>query len=80
MYSATFWVIFALVAAFVFILPTLIGVIRGVNDLGLVIVLNLLGLVTLAVGWIGAMLVACLSPKKPPRHIRGGIYDPGSLF
>lgn len=88
MFSARFWEVYLLVFAFVFILPTLIGVIRGVNGLGTVILLNILALVSFGVGWIAAMGFACFwegrarreprirIPEVPkPRHN----YDPGPL-
>lgn len=87
MYGATFWGIFFLVAAFLFILPTLIGLIRGVDNMLLVIFLNVLGLATLGVGWIAAMVVACSWERSlPPRRVRRAdasvrqppkTYDPG---
>ena len=71
MYSATFWEIFFLVAAFVFILPTLIGMVRGVDNLLLVVFLNVLAPVTVGVGWIAAMGVACFGERMlPPRRMR----------
>lgn len=71
MYSATFWEIFFSVAAFVFILPTLIGAARGVRDLTTVILFNVLALVSLGVGWIAAMGFACFGEsRRPPRGMR----------
>lgn len=88
MLSTRFWEVYLLVFAFVFILPTLIGAIRGVHGLGTVILLNILALVSFGVGWIAAMGFACFwegrarreprirIPEVPkPRHD----YDPGPL-
>lgn len=88
MFSARFWEVYLLVFAFVFILPTLIGVIRGVNGLGTVILLNILALVSFGVGWIAAMGFACFwegRGRRAPRVRAPGIpepshdYDPGPL-
>ena len=69
-YSTQFWVLFFLVAAIVFVLPTVIGIIRGVDSLGLVVLLNILALVSLGVGWLGAMAFA-FGPKHRPRQTAG---------
>lgn len=66
MYSATFWEVFFSAAAFVFILPTLIGMARGVDDLATVVLFNVLALVSLGVGWIAAMGFACFGEKMRP--------------
>lgn len=73
--------------ALVFFLPTIIGIIRGVEKLWVVLVLNLLGIPTFLAGWVGAMIVACMWPgrSKPirvrqPHHARPVPrmdYDPG---
>ena len=48
--------------AAVYILPTVIGIARQVEDLGLVICLN-----TIPVGWPAALILACMMPRKPIR-------------
>lgn len=50
-----------------FILPTAIGLIRQVDGIGLVVIFNVLGLVTVGVGWLAAMILACALPKRLPR-------------
>jgi hypothetical protein len=44
-------------------LPTVIGLMRDVEDKGLLILFNVLGAVTVA-GWFGAMVLACRMPKR----------------
>ena len=45
-------------------LPTIIGLIRDVDDKGLVILLNVLGAITAGGGWVGAMILACRMPRR----------------
>lgn len=45
--------------ALAYCLPTIIGVIRRVESLALVIILN-----TLPIAWPAAMILACLMPAK----------------
>ena len=46
-----------------YILPTVIGIARQVEGLGLVICLN-----TIPVGWPAALILACLMPRKEISH------------
>jgi hypothetical protein len=62
--SATFWILMFLAGGILFVLPVIIGLIRGVDDMGLVFYLNVLGLLSLSIGWFAAMLVACFDPKR----------------
>lgn len=65
--SAVFWVLIFMALAVVYLLPTLVGVIRGVDNLALVVVVNLIGTPAL-IGWPAAMILA-LGPKRlPPEH------------
>ena len=66
-YGTQFWVLFFSAASIVFILPTAIGIVRRVDNLALVIVLNVFALVSLGVGWLGALLFAC-TPRRAPRR------------
>jgi hypothetical protein len=46
-----------------YILPTLIGIARKVEDLGLLIFINLL---PTGVGWLAAMVMAFVLPRREP--------------
>jgi hypothetical protein len=61
--SPVFWV--GLIAGLVllYILPTLIGISRKVEDLGLLIFVNLL---PTGVGWLAAMVMAFMLPRREP--------------
>jgi hypothetical protein len=48
----------------VYLLPTLVGLIRGVSGLGLVFLVNLIGAPT-GVGWIAALILA-FGPRRTP--------------
>jgi hypothetical protein len=52
-----------------FILPIVIGLIRQVERMDLVILFTVLGLVTVGAGWLGAMLLACMMPRRLPRYV-----------
>ena len=60
--SLPFWIAIIGGLAMVYILPSLIAVIRNVENIALVIILN-----TLPVAWPAALLAACLFPRKEPR-------------
>jgi len=62
--SAVFWVLAFAVLVAVFLLPTLIGLIRGVDALPLVILVNLIGAPTL-IGWPAALILA-FGPRRQP--------------
>ncbi|GLX02646.1 superinfection immunity protein [Microtetraspora sp. NBRC 16547] len=64
--SYAFWSLLILVLVAVYLLPTLIGVLRGVESLGLLIALNLLGGLT-CIGWPAALIAACMLPKRVRR-------------
>ena len=50
-------------------LPTIIGLVRDVEDKGLLVFFNVLGAITVA-GWFGAMVLACCMPKRTrPQHM-----------
>jgi hypothetical protein len=60
-----FWLgVFASVGI-VLILPTIIGMVRGVERMDLVVLFNVLTLCT-GVAWFGAMTLACFMPKRLP--------------
>jgi hypothetical protein len=66
----------------VFLLPTLIGMIRGVDRLALVFLVNLIGAPT-GIGWVAALILA-FGPRRlapePSRPLQPGVlYDsPGT--
>ena len=61
--SPVFWVGLITGLALLYILPTLIGIARKVEDLGLLIFINLL---PTGVGWIAALVMAFMLPRREP--------------
>jgi hypothetical protein len=57
--SAVFWITLIAALAALYVLPTAIGLIRHVENLALVVILNLF-----PVGWPAALVVACMMPPK----------------
>jgi nitric oxide reductase large subunit len=57
--SAVFWIALLVTLAALYVLPTAIGLIRHVENLALVVILNLI-----PVGWPAALVVACMMPPK----------------
>jgi hypothetical protein len=62
--SYAFWIFVFVALAVVYMLPTLIGMIRGVDRLALVFLVNLIGAPT-GVGWFAAMILA-FGPRRLP--------------
>jgi hypothetical protein len=62
--SLAFWLSAFLAIIVVYLLPTLIGMIRRVDRLALVFLVNLIGAPT-GVGWLAAMILA-FGPKRVP--------------
>lgn len=62
--SGLFWILLVLALAAVFVLPTVIALLREVEGLGWVILANLV-----AVGWPAALLMACTLPSRPRQTI-----------
>jgi hypothetical protein len=77
--SYIFWIalIFGLLG--LYILPTIIGAVRGVENLGWILVLNLL---PTGIGWPAALIAALMLPRRepapPPPHgyLRGRPIPP----
>lgn len=67
--SGAFWVALIVLLVVLYLLPTLVGLIRGVDNLVLVFLVNLIG-GTALIGWPAAMILAF-----GPRRVR---YSPGS--
>jgi len=63
--SAAFWVLMILALCVLYLLPTLIAVIRRADLLALVFVVNLIGGPT-GVGWLAAMILAFGPRRLPP--------------
>jgi Superinfection immunity protein len=61
--SYAFWVAIFAVLIVVYLLPTLIGMIRQVDQLALVFLVNLIGGPT-GIGWLGALILA-FGPRRP---------------
>jgi hypothetical protein len=61
--SGALWVLIFLALAIVFLLPTLVGLIRRVDRLALVFVVNVIGGLT-GIGWLAAMILA-FGPRGP---------------
>jgi hypothetical protein len=57
-----FWLAIIDVLISVYILPSVIGIARQVEGLGLVICLNMI-----PVGWPAALILACMMPRKEIR-------------
>jgi hypothetical protein len=60
--NAAFWVLLILVLCAVYLLPTIIGVARGVDRLVLVFLVNLIGGTT-GVGWLAGLILA-FGPRR----------------
>jgi hypothetical protein len=63
--SYAFWIFVFMALAVVYMLPTLIGMIRGVDRLALVFLVNLIGAPT-GVGWFAAIILAFGPRRLPP--------------
>jgi hypothetical protein len=62
--SGILWILIFVALPVLYLLPTLIGLIRRVDRLALVFLVNLIGGTT-GVGWLAAMILA-FGPRKPP--------------
>lgn len=67
--SYEFWILLFLVLAVVYLLPTLVGAIRGVDRLALVFLVNLIGAPT-GIGWVAAMILAFGPRRLPPAYVQ----------
>ncbi len=64
--SGVLWILVFTVLPVLYMLPTLVGAIRGVDGLALVFLVNLIGAPT-GVGWLAAMILAFGPRKVRPR-------------
>jgi hypothetical protein len=62
-HSYFFWIALILVLLGLYILPSVIAAIRGVEGLGWIIVINLL---PTGVGWFAALIGALMLPRRQP--------------
>ena len=71
-HSYLFWIALILVLLGLYILPSVIAIIRGVEGLGWIIVINLL---PTGVGWFAALIGALMLPRRqpPPVSTRPGL-------
>ena len=67
-----FWIGLLVVLIVVYLLPTLIGIIRGVQQLALVFLVNLIGAPT-GIGWVAALMLA-FGPRRLPADLP--LYPP----
>jgi fucose permease len=70
--NGAFWIVLIALAAVLYLLPTLVGLIRGVDGLALVFLVNLIG-GTALIGWPAAMILA-FGPRRLPRDQSQGSY------
>ena len=73
--SLGFWLFALLAIVVVYLLPTLIGMIRRVDRLALVFLVNLIGAPT-GVGWLAAMILA-FGPRRAPDPPSVPMYTAG---
>jgi len=73
--SLGFWLFVFLAIVVVYLLPTLIGMIRRVDRLALVFLVNLIGAPT-GVGWLAAMILA-FGPRRVPDPPSVAMYTAG---
>jgi Superinfection immunity protein len=84
-HSYLFWIALILGLLALYILPSLIAVIRGVEGLGWIILINLL---PTGVGWFAALIGALMLPRREPptdpvpasygaQGYSGAAYGPG---
>ena len=71
--SGLFWVALIVALVIVYLLPTIVAMIRGTDHLVLVFLVNLIGAPS-GIGWFAAMILAFgprrLPPAPPPRPVR----------
>lgn len=65
-HSGAFWITLILGLFALYILPTIIAIIRDVEGLGWIIVLNLL---PTGIGWLAALIGALALPRQEPRRL-----------
>jgi hypothetical protein len=80
MFNGTWIWVFVPVALIAgFSLPIVIGLVRKVERMDLVVLFDFLGLVTAGAGWLAAMLLACMMPRRPPRYVMPPTAEPAEV-
>ncbi len=78
--SSAFWVLLVVTVVAVYLLPTLVGLIRRVDALALVFLVNLIAAPTV-IGWAAAMILAFGPRRLPPDPTwpayPDGMHQPG---
>ena len=81
--NGAFWTALIFVGLVLYLLPTLIGLIRGVDGLALVFLVNLIGGAAL-IGWPAAMILAFGPRRRPGEQPQHGANfatgDPGTFW
>jgi hypothetical protein len=81
--NGVFWAALIVLLAVLYLLPTLIGLIRGVDQLTLVFLVNLIG-GTALIGWPAAMILAFGPRRLPPGGVVTGypftVEDPARFW
>ncbi len=75
--SYAFWILLFVVLVVAYLLPTLIGMIRGVDRLAVVFLVNLIGAPT-GIGWVAALILA-FGPRRLPSESTPIVY-PGATY
>lgn len=60
--SGAFWALLILILGVLYLLPTIIAVIRGVDQLALVVLVNFIGGLS-GIGWLAALILA-FGPRR----------------
>ena len=71
-HSFVFWIALIMALLALYILPTLIAAIRGTENIGWIIVLNLL---PTGIGWLAALIAALALPRRQQPEIRPPAQD-----
>jgi membrane protein implicated in regulation of membrane protease activity len=66
--SYAFWILVFVLLVALYLLPTVVGLIRGVDRIALVVLVNLIGAPT-GIGWVAAMILA-FGPRRARREVR----------
>jgi Superinfection immunity protein len=74
--SGAFWALLILMLGVIYLLPAIIAVIRGVDQLALVVLVNFIGGLS-GIGWLAALILAFGPRRVPPAppavpHAMGG--------
>jgi hypothetical protein len=75
-HSATFWVLMFTAAGLIFILPIIIGLIRRIERMEVVVLLNIAAMVT-GLTWFGAIALVFILPRRLPAG-PGYVTPPGA--